>query len=157
MIKSLQQKQQSGSVEGARAAAPLVNGRSLAMWTAEAVPAVEGAGPAPLATRTIEGVALKNGTTITLGRSSNGGKSVRFERVEIIPADGAGAPLVFRSDLMRAGGPRGVWSLIQFPGADGTYTLKVAYVNDPDGKATFAVSVRDPKPPTPAPAPAEKK
>ena len=153
MIKGLQQQQrQPGSVEGARASAPLVNGRSLAMWNAEAAPAAEGSNPAPISTRTIEGVALKNGTTITLGRSSNGGKGVRFERVEIIPAEGAGAPLVFRSDLMRTGGPRGAWSLIQFPGADGNYTLKVAYVNDPEGKATYAVSVRDPKPPTPEPA-----
>jgi hypothetical protein len=155
MIKNLQQ--QSKPQDRAARAVPMIDGKSLAEWQAEAVPAVEGAGPAPLASRTIENVALKNGTLVTLARLNNGGKNVRFDRVEIVPADGAGAPLTFRPEFMRVAGPRGNWQQFQFPGADGNYTLKVAYVTDPDGKATFAVSARDPKPPAPTPAPAEKK
>jgi len=145
MVRTLHQTQQARSQE--HVAAQLVSGRALAEWKAEAAPAADRT--APLAWRTIENVALKNGTIITLGRQNNGGKNVRFDRVEILSADGAVAPLVFRSDFMRTAGPRGNWSQFQFPGANGAYTLKVAYVTDPDGKAEFAVSVRDPKPATP--------
>jgi hypothetical protein len=155
MIKNLQQ--QSKPQDRAARTVPMINGQSLAEWQAEVVPAVEGAGPAPLASHTIANVALKNGTLLTLARQNNGGKNVRFDSVEIVPAEGAGAPLTFRPEFMRVAGPRGNWQQFQFPGADGNYTLKVAYVTDPEGKATFAVSARDPKPPTPAPAPAEKK
>ena len=95
--------------------------------------------------RTIENIELKNGAMISLGWRPNGGKAVRYHRVEIAPA-GGGAPLVFRSDMMRAAGGRGNLAQFSFPGADGTYTLKVTYANDPDGKAAYAVSVRDPRP-----------
>ena len=153
MIKTLQQTKQSPPQD--RAAPSLLSGKAVAEWKAEVGPAPAEGAPAPLAWRTIEGVALKNGTTITLGRTSNGGKNVKFDRVEIVPADGAGAPLTFRSEFMRVAGPRNVFTQLQFPGVDGTYTLKVAYLNDPDGKATYAVSVRDPKAePATEPAPA---
>lgn len=146
MIKGLQQSANAPQNRGPRSA-PMLNGRSLAEWTAESGPAREEGKPAPLTIRTIENVALKNGTLLTLARQNNGGKNVRFDHVEIIAAEG-GAPLVFRSGYMQPAGPgadrgRGNWQTFQFPGADGTYTLKVAYVNDPDGKATFAVSARD--------------
>jgi hypothetical protein len=156
MIKNLQQQpakpgERAAQVVNDRA---LISGRAVAEWKAETTAAPAGDAPASPATRTIEGVALKNGSTITLGRASNGGKAVRFERLTIEPAAG-GSALVFGADFMRAAGPRGIWQQIQFPGADGTYTFKVAYVNDPEGKASYAVSVRDPK--APAPEPAAKK
>jgi hypothetical protein len=152
MIKGLQQRQEQRPQDRAAArTAQMIVGKAVAEWQAEPVAVVEGAAPAPLAVRTVENVALKNGTLITLARLNNGGKNTRFDRVEIVAADGAGAPLVFRSDFMRTAGPRGNWSQIQFPGADGTYTLKVSYVNDADGKATYAVSIRDPKPATAEP------
>jgi hypothetical protein len=101
--------------------------------------------------RTVENVRLLNGATITLGRQLNGGRNVRFDRLEVIPADKTAQPLTFRSDYMR--GTRGTMWQIPFPGADGVYPLRVAYVNDPEGKARFAVSVGDPKAPSAPPAP----
>jgi hypothetical protein len=118
----------------------LINGRALAQWQAKPV---EGAKESAVAWRTIENVSLNNGALISLGRFANGGKNARFDRIEIVPADGNGAPLVFRTEFMRMGGPRNNLSQFQFPGSDGTYTFKVAYLNDPDGKALYAVSVRD--------------
>ena len=160
MIKSLQQR--SGSPDRvAPRTAPMINGRSVAEWTAEAGPARAEGSPAPLTLRTVEHVTLKSGTLLTLARQSNGGQSVRFDHLEIVPADG-GTPLVFRSGYMRTAGPRGNWQQIEFPGADGTYTLRIAYVNDPDGKATFAISAKDPRSPSaepesppPAPVPSQ--
>ena len=153
MIKGLKQTAQSGPPDrAAQRTAQMVNGKALAEWTAEAGPAHPEGSPAPITVRTIENVSLKNGSLITLARQSNGGKNVRFDRIEIVAAEG-GAPLVFRSGYMRPAGPgadrgRGNWQQFEFPGADGNYTLKVAYVSDPDGKATFAVSAKEPKAPT---------
>ena len=126
--------------------APIAVGRAVAEWTATASTAPDSDPANASATRTIENVELKNGSTITLGWRLNGGRGVRYQRVEVTPAQG-GAPLVFRSDMMRAGNNRGAFTAqFQFPGADGAYSLKVTYANDPEGKATYAVSVRDPRP-----------
>lgn len=147
MIKGLQQRQQPTPQDrAAQRTAQMVNGKALAEWTAEAGPANPEGSPAPLTSRAIENVELKSGTLLTLARLSNGGKSVRYDRIEIAPA-GGGSPLVFRSGFLRNAGPRGNWQQFEFPGADGTYTLKVFYVNDPEGKATFAISAKDPKAP----------
>ena len=128
----------------------ITQGRTVAEWHASDAAAANPAGPNELSWRTVENVRLMNGATITLGRWQNGGKNVRFDRLEVIPADAGGTPLIFRSDLMR--NIRGSMSQIQFPGAEGNYTLKVAYVNDPEGKAKLAVSIRNPDDP-PAAAP----
>lgn len=114
-------------------------GKTVAEWTANDVEAEQDG----FAWRTIENVALANGSLISLGRTLNGGRDARFERVEIVPAAG-GAPLTFRHDFMR--NIRGTMLQFPFPGADGSYTIKVAYRNDPEGKAKFAVSVQEPKP-----------
>jgi len=105
--------------------------------------------------RVIENVPLRNGDSVTVGRALNGGDGARFERVEIIPADGAGSPLVFSTEMMRS--IRGTMWQVPFPGADGRYTLKVAYRPDRERKAMFAVSVGNlrPTPPT-APTPPSK-
>jgi hypothetical protein len=131
---------------------PIINGKAVAEWRADEAGAPEGSGENALHWRTIENVKLANGSTITVGRALNGGKDARFDRVEIMAAQASGtAPLVFRREFMR-NVRNNMWQF-QFPGADGTYTLKVAYSNDPDGKAKFAVSVNEPKPPTPPKAP----
>lgn len=130
---------------------PITHGQTVAEWSAEPADAAESAGSGALSWRTIENVKLVNGSTITLGRWLNGGKNARFDRVEIAPADGSGSPLVFRNDFMR--NFRGTMSQFQFPGTDGLYTLKVAFVNDPAGKAKFAVSVRQPGEASPPAAP----
>ncbi len=118
---------------------PIVSGKTVAEWGA-GVAATAGATPGE---KTIENVALKPGALVTLGRSMNGGKNARFNRVEITPAAG-GAPLTFTTEFMR--NIRGTMWQFPFPGAEGVYNLKVTFVEDPDGKAKFAVSVADPKP-----------
>jgi hypothetical protein len=123
----------------------ITNGRSVAEWTADEAGQPEGEGADAVWRRTIDTVRLVNGSTITLGRWLNGGKNARFVRVEVVPAEGSGAPLVFGSEMMR--NARGTRAEIQFPGTEGVYTLKVSYVNDPDGKAKFAVSIRNPNDP----------
>lgn len=139
-IKPAQQRQQLISM-----------GRIVAAWGGEAAPNNSATVAGALALRTIDSVPLRNGTLVTLGRALNGGKNARFDRVEIVPAAG-GSALVFRSDFMRA--VRGTMLQFPFPGADGTYQFKVTYVEDPDGKAKYAVSINDPKPPAEAPEPA---
>lgn len=137
-----------------RPAPPISQGRVLAEWLASESPVAPGADPAALTWRTIDDVKLVNGATISLGRQLNGGKNIRWDRCEIVPTNPPGAPLIFRSEFMRS--MRGTMTQFQFPGSDGTYTLKVAYVNDPEGKAKFAVSVSEPKAPAPAPAPGSR-
>lgn len=146
MTKQLQQAPQPRGAERAPTRSPqMVNGTALAEWqTAKAdAGAVEGVADVT-ATRTIENVSLKNGTLVTLARHAVGGKMPRWEQIEIVPATGGGAPLVFRPEFMRAAGQRGLWSQFQFPGAEGVYTLKVAYVSTPGAQASFAVSIKDP-------------
>lgn len=152
MIKQLQEPAPARGPDrgGPSRLPPMVNGTPLAEWQSEPGGAAVEGSPETLAWRTIENVALVNGTLFTLARSSPN-RSSRYDRIEIVPAAGAGAPLVFRPEFMRTAGARGNWAQFQFPGADGLYTLKVAYVADPAGKASYAVSIKDP-PGRPAPA-----
>ena len=144
MVQGLQQTAKPQDNRSGQRRLQITSGKAVAEWTAQPAAAGEGAAETTVAWRTIDNVPLKNGSTITLGRQGNGGKNVRFDRVEIITTEGAGAPLVFRSEFMKAAGANGIMSQFQFPGADGIYTLKVAYANDPEGKASYAVSVKDP-------------
>ncbi len=149
MVKSLQATAEAKPA-AVRNASPIVAGNVLAEWNAADVSAdaaVDG-----LHWRTIENVALYNGATITLGRTAGGGRNARFDRLELMPADGKGSPLVFRQAAMR--NVRGTMSQVQFPGVDGTYTLRVAYADDAERQARFAVSVSK-QPPAPA-APATR-
>jgi hypothetical protein len=129
----------------------ITQGTTIAEWQSDPADQPTGADSAGLSWRTIENVRLSNGSTVTVGRWLNGGKNARFDRVEILPAGGTGSPLVFGTGLMRT--VRGTAWQFQFPGTEGVYTLKVAYVNDPEGKVKFAVSVRNPNDPTSPPAP----
>jgi hypothetical protein len=123
----------------------ITSGKVLAEWGGDESPAASGTYTGDLLTQTITNVNLTNGSTVTVGRALNGGKNARFTTVEITPADGGGTPLVFKTEFMR--NARGNMLQFQFPGADGTYTLKVSYVPDPEGKTKFAVSVAEPKTP----------
>lgn len=149
MAQSLHASMEKPAARAPAPPTPITSGRTLAEWTATASTAPDSDPANASVTRTIENVELKNGSTITLGWRLNGGRGVRYQRVEITPAQG-GAPLVFRSDMMQAGNNRGAQTArFSFPGADGTYSLKVTYANDPEGKVAYAVSVRDPRPATP--------
>ncbi|HVU36268.1 MAG TPA: hypothetical protein VHE61_22720 [Opitutaceae bacterium] len=122
-------------------------GEVVAQWKAEPAAADPAGAPAASMVRRIDQVKLRNGSIINLNRRTNGGKNVRFERIEIAPGAGGGS-LSFRTDLMRVVnmGSQGSSTLFEFPGEDGTYNLKVTYRNDPDGKATYTVTVENPKP-----------
>lgn len=116
----------------------LVTGQAITEWTAhEGEENGEG-----LSYRTIENVPLTTGVLINFGRAPGAPRNVRFERVEITPTAG-GPPLVFRPDFMRH---RGAMLQMPFPGADGTYTLRVGYVYGQEKNARLAVGLEDPKP-----------
>lgn len=124
--------------------APATNGRSVATWKGEAYAAPADPGSNTERSHVIDNVVLKTGSTITLGRSLNGARYSRFTKVEIAPV-GGGSPLAF-SSFNQMGG-RNPAASFEFPGADGTYTLKVTtLVGDPEGKIDYALSVRDPRP-----------
>jgi hypothetical protein len=131
----------------------IISGTVLSTWGGEgaAAESTPESAPASGGTRTIENVKLSNGSTITIGRALNGGKDAKFTSVEISPAEGTGAPLVFRPEFMR--NVRSTMWQLQFPGADGTYNLKINYVPEPENKAKFAVSVRHPNDPETSPSP----
>jgi hypothetical protein len=142
--------------EGRPARPPTITqGRTIAEWSAVAADPAAASDPAAVTWRTIENVKLVNGMLVTVGRYLNGGKVAKVERVEVVPAEGTGAPMIFKNEFMR--NIRGTMSQFQFPGTDGNYTLKVAYLNDPDGKAKYAVSLSEPRvqgaPPAPAAPP----
>ncbi len=153
MIRSTQQR--NIRVEANRRTdVQLVSGKPLAQWTATAEEGADPDDPSKVLVRTIDNVELKNGSVLLLGRRSNGGKNVRFSSVEITPASGGGAPLTFRPEyMMQVGAGQ---QQFQFPGADGTYTLKIGYQNDPLGKAAYAVGVRPTPPANSAPDSAVK-
>jgi hypothetical protein len=126
---------------------PLTVGTALAQWASENNPN----SPIPvLMTRTIDNVTLTNGMVITLGSFANGRPNTGFVRLEI--SQGGAAPLVFRREFMKNSTVRGATlQQVQFPGADGVYTLSVAYMDDQSGKAKYAASVKDPGQPQTAP------
>ncbi len=150
LVTMVQALQTQATPRPANRQPPIVLGKAVAEWGGDGVAAAAGTNPTAPAERTIENVTLATGNLLTLGRSLNGGRQARFNRVEITPAAG-GQPLVFTTEFMRS--VRGTMWQLSFPGADGVYHLKVAYTPDPDGKAKYAVSVHDPKAPTPPPAP----
>lgn len=124
--------------------------RTLEEWTAAPSTESDYAPANATATRTLSAVQLQNGSSLILGSRANGGRGVSFSRVEIVPAQG-GAPMIFTSDMMRRGNDRGAaTATLQFPGAEGSYNIKLTYANDPEGKATYFVSAREPRPAAPA-------
>jgi len=126
-------------------------------------------GEVAIAWRTVENIHLVNGALVTLAGHGNRGRGVQFSRIEITPAQGSAQPLVFQARYMKLTGFRpvqrqsfpgenlviGTWPVsnaqLEFPGEDGTYTLRVAYLNQPGGKGSFSLHVKNPEPP-PAPA-----
>lgn len=137
LVKMAQTLRAQAEPRPTQRAAVITAGKVIAEWTASDVE-VERDG---LAWRTVENVELANGNLITLGRALNGGREARFDRVEIVPASG-GAPLTFGHEFMR--NTRGMLQF-PFPGASGSYTVKVGYKNDPERKAKFALSVQEPR------------
>jgi hypothetical protein len=123
---------------------PVIVGTPVDKWKGEPYPAPANGAANVDASHVVENVELKTGSTVTLARVLNGARFAKFVSVEITPSAG-GAPLTWKS--FNPAGPRGNASAFEFVGADGTYNLKVSYlVGDPEGKAEYAVSVREPRP-----------
>jgi len=144
------------------AAKPKIEGKLIAEWKADQGHASITFTPEALVSRTIENVALAPGASITLAAQREGGEMGRIDCVDIIPPAGAITTLRFEAEHMKlnrytteasafASGGAVVTTQdsgtaqFSFPGAAGTYSLKVFYADESDGKSTFSVSVRDPK------------
>ncbi|MFT3867979.1 MAG: hypothetical protein QM715_05725 [Nibricoccus sp.] len=160
---------------------PAIPAKIVSTWIADKDLGNDSVSPETLQFQVIENVALKNGTTISLNGRREGGENARFDYIDVIPTGGGGA-LHFEAENLRlsrysvertshASGGKVITlqnnsnghARFEFPGADGTYTLKVGYVDENDGKATFSVSLHEaapavapaaPQPPTPPAPPA---
>jgi len=143
---------------------PAITGKTIDTWIADKETNNAGVAPETLFTRTIENVTLKNGTTVILNGRRDGGENARYDYIDIVPTAG-GTPLHFEAENMKlsryrvektpfASGGKDIilensatgTARFEFPGVDGTYTLKVRYVDENDGKATFSVTTQDPEP-----------
>lgn len=135
--------------------------KTIDTWTANNDTSSDEVTSENLATRIIENVTLKNGTTIILNGRRDGDGKARYDYVEILPSAG-GAPLHFEAENMKlshyrveknaaASGGKLIsfdhaqtgTARFEFPGVDGTYTLKVRFADENGGKATFTVSTQD--------------
>ncbi len=141
-------------------------GEVVAQWTADQDVGQPAPNPEGLVTRTIADIALKNGMIVTLSGRRNQGEHARIDCVEITPAAG-GQPLLFEAENMKLSGYRAEpvpfasrgkliiatkeagTARFEFPGADGTYTLKVRYLDESDGQSTFTVATKAPDEPAP--------
>jgi hypothetical protein len=170
MIRNVEEDEQRNKSNNANHAAPqkksgpVIQGKIVGTWTADEETGQAAVAPESLLYHTIEDVALKNGTTIILTGRRDCGENARIDNVEITPSDG-GQPLRFEAENMKlshyrvekspfaSGGklitlennPTGT-ARFEFPGVDGSYTLKIRYVDENNGKATFTVSTQDPEP-----------
>lgn len=139
-------------------------GRTIAEWVADKDPSVELPAPDNILTHTVPNVALKTGDVIWLNGNRDRGEHARIDYLEITPSPGSGSPLRFEAENMRlsdydpeevefaSGGEvikldddSGSARLV-FPGATGTYTLTVAYVDENDGQSPLSISITEPKP-----------
>jgi hypothetical protein len=166
MVKTVQQQANPTPPGQPRMPAPPVApGRIVAEWPINEAAPGSVAGPTTLKDHTVENVSLVNGATITLvGRRDLNGHGV-IDCVDIVPAaGGSGAPLHFEAETMRLLGYqprvapyashgklialRGSYgtAAFEFPGEDGKYLIRVRYIDEPGGKSSLAVNVKDPDP-----------
>ena len=140
--------------------------KTIDTWIADGDTSSNNIAPETLCYRTIGNVTLKNGTLITLHGRRDAGENARLDCVDITPTIG-GTSLHFEAENMvlrryrtekspHASGGKCISlensatgeARFEFPGADGSYTVKVRYVDENDGKATFSVTTQDPEPST---------
>jgi len=148
-------------------------GKVISEWKAPAQDPVKEGTPAVADTllwQTIENVSLTPTSVITIASNTRGrvilGKNARFDRIEVSPSAG-GSPLTFRAEYMKVvfgyqpdGKAAGSKLLaartpvaaaqVQFPGAEGSYTIRVAYMSGADDITTLSLSVKDQAPVRPA-------
>lgn len=144
--------------------------KTITTWSADQQ--LGGGGPLGadmLVTRTIPDVKLSTGTVVSLSvQRAEGqigpGDLGRIDYVEIVPQQPNATPLHFEAERMimsgyhavaadyASGGKLAVLNnrygsvRFEFPGADGTYTVKVRYLDDPNGSATFTLKTQEPDP-----------
>jgi hypothetical protein len=166
MIRGMAQNEQHNRGNGDHASdnKRSVPGKVLDTWTADQETGHNTIAPESLLYRTIENVTLKNGTTIILSGQRDEGENARIDCIDVTPSAG-GQALHFEAENMKlshyhvekspfASGGKDIIltnhplgdARFEFPGVDGTYTLKIRYVDENDGKATFTVSTQDPEP-----------
>lgn len=160
LIRDMNTKKPSGPHGGHRE--QKIEGRVIDTWVADQDLGANSPTPALQATRTIENVALKQGMAVVISGQREDGEHARLDAVEVIPSAG-GAALRFeaenmvlshysRESLPFASGGKVVLARefdpasarFQFPAADGSYTIKVRYLDENDGKSKFSVSLIDP-------------
>ncbi|MBK9989244.1 MAG: hypothetical protein IPP19_00530 [Verrucomicrobia bacterium] len=143
---------------------PAIVGKIVDTWVADKDTASDGIASENLLSRTVENVALKNGTAIILNGQFDKGEFGRIDNIKITPAAG-GQPLRFEAENMKlshyrvektpfASGGKLIkientqtgTARFEFPGVDGSYTLKIRYFDENDGQATFTISTQDPEP-----------
>lgn len=174
MLESMRPSQPQQGPQGAQMAAYRERaernfGRKLVEWKLDKAPAQSsGPGPQSVAEYSIENVQLATGATVTISalraQVGHGGHAM-LDSVEVLAQPGGVATLRFEAENMRIQGyiPRnapfasggrmiGARSPIasaqfEFPGATGTYTIRVRYIEESAGTTTLAVHVKD------APAP----
>jgi hypothetical protein len=166
MIREMAQNEQHNRSNGEHASdsKPAVPGKILDTWTADKETGHNTIAPESLLYHTIGNVVLKNGSTIILTGQRDEGENARIDCIDIT-SPGIDQALHFEAENMKlshyhvekspfaSGGKDIILSnhpvgdaRFEFPGVDGTYTLKIRYVDENDGKATFTVSIQDPEP-----------
>lgn len=146
-----------------RPMAPAPEEKTVATWKGDKKATDTAVEADSLVTRTIENVKLSNGAQVTLAARRETGESARIDYVEIVGQGSPSAPLHFEAESLRANGfrsenasyasggkllalsQRNGTARLQFPGLDGLYTIKVRYLDDPNGTATFTLTTREPE------------
>jgi hypothetical protein len=138
------------------------HGTTASLWAADAQLGDDAPTPGNFASHEIPSVALERGSIVTVSGMRDGGEHARIDYVEFTPTTGSGAPLRQEAEYIRLEGyriekvdfasggelvmlsdSRGSAGFV-FPGATGTYRITVRYVDETDGRSSFAVSVRPP-------------
>jgi hypothetical protein len=151
-----------GKVEKSGKSAPTPEGKVIATWTADKDLGNAAVSAETLVYHSIENVTLTQGCTLVLQGGRSDGEHARLDVVEIVPS-GGGAPLKFEAEKMvlkgyqpenapAASGGKVIMAKgnrstarFQFPAGDGSYTIRVRYVDENDGRSEFSLSVLTPE------------
>lgn len=138
-----------------------VKGEVLARWTADAMLGGDTPNPDNISLFTSEPVELSAGSILVVTGARHDGEHARVDYLDLIPV-GGGDPVRYEAEFMRLGNysiegfrdasggelirvnqGRGEAQL-RFHGPAGAYRVRVAYVDETDGQAPFALSVIQP-------------
>jgi hypothetical protein len=137
-----------------------VEGEIISQWTADRQLSGDTPSASNLTTRKTDAISLMPGSTVVLTGQRQEGEHARWDYVELTPVAG-GAPQRFEAEYMRLAGysietSRGAsggevirtdgngTARFRFNGAAGNYEVTIGYVDENDGRASFAFSVLAP-------------